>query len=297
MKVLRLQITTMRELVNLVQEHETKPFASLDPNRPGIRDPNLGPKQRPGDVILAVVNIMRNWAAACTENLDFMARHPTMLSVILRISSIASRRADSTVRPASPILSLSDLITIRKDVSYILFGVTAELRLKGVYEKSPIVATRMTRRILELVSSSLIDPLEICAPSAHSTVPYVADNALQIWTRFSQPDDHRKIICGVIPQYWLWQLFEVLVYRLPVTTRDYECHHQGYMVNLRGEADDGYLLSRVLGAAGVETQDQDRQALGFPRCDVEDGSEIHDGSESECERVFSMFARGERSRP
>jgi SWI/SNF chromatin-remodeling complex subunit SWI1 len=216
------QITTMRDLINLVQEQETKPFASLDSHRPGISNPELGPKQRPGAIILTVINIMRNWAAACTENLDFMARHPTVLSIMLRVASIASRKTDPVIRPASPALTLSDLTTVRKDVLYILFGITTELRLKDIYEKTPVMATRMTRRILELVSSSLMDPVEACVPSAHTTVPYVADTALQIWTRFSQPDDHRRIICNVIPQEWLWQLFQVLIYRLPVTTKDYE---------------------------------------------------------------------------
>lgn len=257
-------ITTVRDMVNLVEEHESKPFASLELNRPGISDPELGPKQRPGDIILTVVNIMRNWAAACTENMDFMARHPTMLSVLLRVSSVAPRGTNSTVRPSSPGLSLSDLITIRKDVTYILFGITTEFRLKDAYERSPAVATQITRRILELVLSSLMDPIEICVPAAHSTVPYVADNALQIWTRFSQPDDHRKIICKVIPQDWLWQLFQTMVYRLPVTKKDYEVITKDTWLTYMEKLMMGIYSLAFLASPALKHKFKTDKSLGFP---------------------------------
>ena len=218
-----VKLLTIRDLLEIVQEEETKPFACLRPTRLGEVDHLSGPKQRPGGVVLSVLNIFRNWAGASNENLDFMARHPTFTNIMLRLSGLASRKNGNTkIRPASPVLSLSDLITVRKDVALILIGVTVEYRLKDVYEKSPQVGKRVTRRMVGFVSSAVMDPLEVCSPSALWSTPATADYALQIWTRFSHPDEHRKIIASVIPQAWLGELFRSFVYRLPVSAKDFE---------------------------------------------------------------------------
>jgi len=142
---------------------------------------------------------------------------------MLRLCGLASRKDGNTkIRPASPVLSLSDLITVRKDVALILIGVAAEYRLKDVYERSPPVGKRVTRRMVGFISSAVMDPLEVCSPSSLWTTPMVTDYALQIWTRFSHPDEHRKIIASVIPQAWLGELFRSFVHRLPVSNRDFE---------------------------------------------------------------------------
>ena len=218
-----VQLLTIRDLLEVVQEEETKPFASLRTGRLGEVDQSSGPKQRPGGVVLSVLNIFRNWAAAAVENLDFMARHPTFTNIVLRLCGLASRKNGNTkIRPASPVLSLSDLITVRKDVALIMIGVTMEYRLKDVYERSPPVGKRVARRMVGFISSAVMDPLEICSPSSLWSTPATADYALQIWTRFSLPDEHRKVIASVIPQAWLGELFRSFVYRLPVSTRDFD---------------------------------------------------------------------------
>ena len=218
-----IQLLTIRDLLEIVQEEETKPFACLKAERFGEVNHSFGPKQRPGGIVLSVLNIFRNWAAASAENLDFMARHPTFTSIALRLCGLASRKnGDTRVRPASPVLSLADLLTVRKDVALIMIGVTMEYRLKDVYERSPQVGKRVTRRMVGFVSSAVMDPLEVCSPSSLWSAPTNADHALQIWTRFSHPDEHRKIIASVIPQAWLGDLFRSFVHRLPVSTKDFE---------------------------------------------------------------------------
>ena len=218
-----VQLLTIRDLLEIVQEEESSPFACLRTDRLGEVDHSSGPKQRPGGVILSVLNIFRNWAAASPENLDFMARHPTFTNIMLRLCGLASRKNGNTkIRPASPVLSISDLITARKDVALIMIGVTMEYRLKDAYERSPTVGKRLTRRMVGFVSSAVMDPLEVCSPSSLWSTPATADHALQIWTRFSHPDEHRKIIASVIPQAWLGELFRSLVYRLPVSAKDFE---------------------------------------------------------------------------
>ena len=218
-----VQLLTTRNLMEIIQEEETKPFASLRAERLGEVDHSSGPKQRAGGVVLSVLNIFRNWAVASAENLDFMARHPTFTSIMLRLSGLASRKNGNTkIRPASPVLSLSDLIAVRKDVASIMVGVTMEYRLKDVYERSPPIGKRVTRRMVGFVSSAVMDPLEVCSPSSLWSAPTNADHALQIWTRFSHPDEHRKIIASVIPQAWLGELFRSFVYRLPVSGKDFD---------------------------------------------------------------------------
>ena len=219
----RAQLLTIRDLMEIIREEETKPFASLEADRLGEVDHLSGPKQRPGGVVISVLNIFRNWASATGENLDFMARHPTFMSIMLRLSGLASRKNGNTrIMPASSALSLSDLITVRKDVAMIMIGVTTEYRLKDVYERSPSVGKRVTRRMFGFISSATMDPLEVCSPSSLWSTPTNADHALQIWTRFSHPDEHRKIIASVIPQVWLGELFRSFVYRLPVSDKDFE---------------------------------------------------------------------------
>jgi SWI/SNF chromatin-remodeling complex subunit SWI1 len=48
-------ITTNRELVNTVYEVESQPFAVLQ-YRQGSKDPDLGPRQRPVNIVLAIMD-------------------------------------------------------------------------------------------------------------------------------------------------------------------------------------------------------------------------------------------------
>ena len=218
-----VDLLTIRDLLEIIQEEETKPFASLRTERLGEVDHSSGPQQRPGGIVLSVLNIFRNWAAASGDNLDFMGRHPTFTSIMLRLCGLASRKNGNTkIRPASPVLSLSDLVTVRKDVALIMIGVAAEYRLKDVNDRSPLVGRRVTRRMVGFISSALMDPPEVCSPSSLWSVPATADYALQIWTRFSHPDEHRKIISSVIPQAWLGELFRSFVHRCPVSNKDFD---------------------------------------------------------------------------
>ena len=67
------KITTHKELVNKVLEDGSRPFAALD-RKQGAKPEELGHKQRPGDLVLAVMNILRN-LSVFPENQEFLARH------------------------------------------------------------------------------------------------------------------------------------------------------------------------------------------------------------------------------
>ncbi|CDO72348.1 hypothetical protein BN946_scf184977.g45 [Trametes cinnabarina] len=90
-------IATHRELVNVVVEDGSKPFAALE-RKQGARDPAHGPRHRPAEVILAVVNIIRNLSLA-TENQEYLAKHPKLLHVLLRLCALVRSTTDAAPRP------------------------------------------------------------------------------------------------------------------------------------------------------------------------------------------------------
>ena len=67
-------IVTHRQLVDTILEDGSKSFAGLDTIQGMKNYDRLGPKQRPGDIILAIVNIMRN-LSVIPDNYDYLANH------------------------------------------------------------------------------------------------------------------------------------------------------------------------------------------------------------------------------
>jgi SWI/SNF chromatin-remodeling complex subunit SWI1 len=91
---------------------------------------------------------------------------------------------------------------------------------------------RMSRRVFELVSSYVVDPIEAVSPSSCAEVsgltmnsqlvpPMFADVALEVFTRLSQPDNNRRVLSQTIPQRWIWEFFVALVHRLPIVDADF----------------------------------------------------------------------------
>ncbi|KAI0961434.1 hypothetical protein AcV7_000535 [Taiwanofungus camphoratus] len=225
------QIKTHRELVNALVEDSTKPFAGLDP-RQGSRNPDAGPRQRPGDTVLAVFNILRN-LSNMSENQEHLAKHPRLISIVLRLCSLAPSSSRDLPMPASPALSLSDLLSVRKDAIYILVNVASSVSFASSSGASR-QALRDARRAFELLSSPLTDPNDAISPFAsllHSGIapamhqpkpPSLADVTLEAFTRLFQPDDNRQILSNAVPSQWLWNLMEALVHRLPVSDNDFQ---------------------------------------------------------------------------
>lgn len=221
------EIITHRELYNLVCESENQPFAILVPNQ-GSKDSKLGPLQRPGDIVLAITNIIRNLSTV-HDNFDFLSRHTRLIDLMLRLCTV-TRDAHGTLSPASSVLSLGDLIRVRRDVLYTLSTAAPNIQLST---SSPRINFRMATRSFHLISSYLIDPVEAVPPmalvqlvgippSGNPKPPGLADTALEVFSRLSQLDLNRQIYSKHIHQGSLLSLFEALVHRLPVVDADFQ---------------------------------------------------------------------------
>lgn len=222
-------IVTHRDLLNTVRDEESQPFASLE-QRQGVKNPDLGPKQRRGNIILAVSNILRN-LSIIEDNSQFLARHPRMLDLLLRTCRTVGERGGPP-RAVAPMLSLTDLITIRKDALSIIINVGAHIRFPS--PAAPSADTlRLANRMFELIASFLVDPTDSVSPvawlkqvglpsSGILKPPSSCDIALEAFTRLAQLDSNRQVLSKAISQARLWQLFEALVHRLPIVENDYQ---------------------------------------------------------------------------
>ncbi len=221
-------IKTHRELLNAIYEEELRPFAVLE-NHQGSKQPTAGPVPRPAEIILAIVNILRN-LSIIQDNWQFLSRHDRLIEMMLRLCSIT--QAKGLPVPTSPTLSLSDLVLVRKDTLYTLVNLAGYITLPLPSSHSPLIA-QMTKRAFELVASYLVDPSEAVSPfasvqltgqspSTPSRPSPLADAALEVFTRFSHSDLNRQTLAQVISKPHTCQLFEALVYRLPLTDADFQ---------------------------------------------------------------------------
>ncbi|TFK30589.1 hypothetical protein FA15DRAFT_607990 [Coprinopsis marcescibilis] len=220
-------IVTNHQLVTLILDTQSHPFASLE-DRQGFKAPEDGLQQRPAHYILAVLNVVRNLSTV-PDNVEFLAKHVRLLDIFLRLCAVVQE--NGTVKPASPALSLNDLVLIRKDVLYTLSTLAGLTTLAA--SNSPKMSIRITKRIFDLVASYLVDPTEAVQPSgtvqqagmpvnSHTRPPTLADVALETFNRFSQPDHNRKLLVQAVSHPRLWGLFEALVHRLPISDADFQ---------------------------------------------------------------------------
>ena len=226
-------LITHKELVNSIVEDETKPFAALE-SKPGGKDPKHGPGTRPANVVLMVIFIIRSIAQGDDQSATYLAKHPKLLHVLMRLCSLAPHKTSATPAPLSPILSMTDLLTIRKEAIHLLisFGWSIDLSSDSLLPKT----TQLTvRRAYELMASFLVDPSEAVTPFQYilqtgmnaqhpkpPSPPSLANHALEAFARFTLPDDNRRAVAQCVPHAWVWTLFEALVHRLPVTDHDFQ---------------------------------------------------------------------------
>lgn len=230
-----------REILDAAYTEGTQPFAALQTHQ-GAKPLELGPKQRPGDIILSITNIFRNLAFYPNTH-RVLGAHLRVLPVMLRVASLAHAKDGRPVRAMSPVLSLCDIASVRKDVLHILANVGAHDPLSDP-ELAPLEKQRRLRRAYELCASFLIDVEESISPfelamragsvkAQDVKVPTFPDLALEAFTRIAVSDGYRKILRQAIPARWTWDLFERLVHRLPLSNEDYTIlmHHPwiGYM--------------------------------------------------------------------
>ncbi|KAF8898585.1 hypothetical protein BD779DRAFT_1484669 [Infundibulicybe gibba] len=221
-------LPTNRELISAVYETESHLFAALE-HRQGSKDPDLGPRQRPGNIVLAIVNIIRN-LSTINDNLEFISRHDRLIDLLLRLCTVVRKKGVPS--PASPVLSLGDLISIRKDTLYVFANIAGQINLSGAASPSKD-NLRMANRAFMLIASYLIDPVEAVSPLAciqsvgspspgNLKPPFLADMALEVYTRLCQSDTNRQIFAKAVPQPSVWSLFVSLTHRLPVVDLDFQ---------------------------------------------------------------------------
>lgn len=216
---------THRQLVSAVLDEQHQPFAGLERHQ-GSKDPDIGPMQRPAAYILAVVNIIRN-LSYFNSNLEVLARNDRLVNILLRLGTVTVKNGSPV--PASPALSLSDVVTIRKDTLHTLASI-ANLIILPTTPPPSIIS--FIRRIIDLVSSYLVDPEEAVSPlasvqqigvpvSGFVPPPPLADMALEVLVRFTFPDHNRQAVAKAVPHDVLQGLIGGLVHRMPIHDADF----------------------------------------------------------------------------
>ena len=222
------RIPRHRELVALALETELLPFAGLK-HEQSLWKTEHGPLHRSSQIILAVMNIIRNLSVV-PDNMQFMARHDRTLQLVLRVCEVIVPEDGGPPRPTSPALSIPDVINIRRDVLHILSNLSVTISFPQSTPPSD-PTTRICSRIFQLVASILIEPVDAIPPTQMlklSGIPFhnckppsLSDLALDVFTHIAHFDHNRKIFSRVIPWQWLWRLLETLVHRLPVSDPDF----------------------------------------------------------------------------
>ncbi|KAL0951000.1 hypothetical protein HGRIS_007743 [Hohenbuehelia grisea] len=223
-----------REIVESYMDAETELFAGLRV-RQGTRDPKHGPQPRPGHTIMTVTALFRSLAGnqervIAPDNPEFLARHERFLDVMLRLCMV-ERAPDGMLRASSPVLSLADVVRIRKDLLYTLFHLALMIQLPS--PTSPSESTlRMANRLFQVVAAYFVDPNDALTPSAiaaqtpdidplSSKPSFIANVALDVFTKMCLYDTNRQIFANAIPHAGIWQMMDALAHRLPVATFDF----------------------------------------------------------------------------
>lgn len=215
-------LITHRELVDIVREEELTVFPRSSYNsQKKLCLPE--PKPCPRQIVFSILNLFRNFSLI-TENQRFMGQHPEVLDLLLRLSCFSAVNR-SHIQPTSSILTLPDLVKVRKEVLTIVANIAPNIAL---HAHPPHVQ----QRLFALLTSFIMDPCELCSPAAvvmqsgalsaaSVRPPPSVDLALDAFSKLSQPDQNREEICTRISTSWLWSLFTSLVHRLPVSSEDF----------------------------------------------------------------------------
>lgn len=216
---------TNHELVNFVSEEEALPFAVIE-NHQGSWLLDAGPVQNPNHIILTVLNIIRN-LSLIQENQDHLARTHRLIDLLTRLC-VVTVKGDFPPRSISPVLSLGNVIVVRKNVVQTLNNIGEKLNLASLENPA-----KLARRLMVLIASYLIDPSDSVSPfqwfqmnggsmNPNPRPPPLADLALEALTRLAQQDSNREVIAHSVPSMLLGKLLSSLAHRLPVVDADFQ---------------------------------------------------------------------------
>jgi SWI/SNF chromatin-remodeling complex subunit SWI1 len=262
-----VKIWSQREIVDYVEDQQSQPFAALE-RRQGGKPLELGPKQRPGDIVLMIVNLIHNFSLA-QDNVHLFAQHPRLIDVLLRVTAMAP---GDVPQAASTVLSLTDLVTARKDALDTLAVLYQAAYLSKTQPATPH-EQRTARRAFALFASFLIDPEEAMPPTQYlhragnptRPPPTLADVALEGFTRLSLLDANRQVLAISVPEDWQWSFFTSLVHRLPITEQDNLVLRQSVWLTYTERVLMGLYSLAFLAPPSLKRRAQRDRALGLPK--------------------------------
>ena len=266
-------IITHREIVNAIHEDELRPFASLE-LRQGAKDRNTGPKPRPGHIILVIMNVLRN-LTIFSDNHVFLASHPRFLDLFLRVSNVVRAEDGRLPRAVSPVLTLSDVITARKDTLHVFLNIAQMVHLSPNPAPSK-PALRMANRVFELMASYIVDPEEAISPVAYVRQvglphngpvrpPPYPEIALQVFTNLAHPDMNRQVFAQAVSHIRIWKLFEALVHRLPIVDLDFQLLSQDIWLSYLEKLVMAIYALAFLSPPSLKRRMKSDRSLGFSR--------------------------------
>lgn len=266
-------IITHRDIVNAIHEDELRPFASLE-YRQGEKDRNIGPKPRPGHTVLVIMNVLRN-LTIFSDNHAFMASHTRFLDLFLRVSSVVRADDGRLPRAASPVLTLSDVITARKDTLHVFLNLSHMIHLSPNSTPSKN-SLRTANRVFELMASYIVDPEEAISPVTYVRQiglphngpvrpPSHSDIALQVFTLLAHPDMNRQVFAQAVSQPRIWSLFEALVHRLPIVDLDFQLMAQDIWLGYLEKLVMAIYALAFLSPPSLKKRMKVDRALGFSR--------------------------------
>ncbi len=160
----QFEVYTNRDLVALIQEMQTQPFAPLMTYQ-GSKDPALGPQQRPASFVIVIITIIRNMVLI-QDNTEFIATHPRLIDMLLRLCDVEETDGKPPA-PTAKNLSVADVLLIRKETMAIL-TVTASLINLAHSPTSP-TTLRMARRGFRTLCVIYGRFRRICSTPCHRT--------------------------------------------------------------------------------------------------------------------------------
>ncbi|KAI6007473.1 hypothetical protein EDD15DRAFT_2211602 [Pisolithus albus] len=136
--------------------------------------------------------------------------------LVLRASGVVIPGDGGLPRPASPFLTLSEVLHVRKDAVHILSNVAPMVTFPLDSPPSDSTARTVTEYRVELPVDA-VPPTQILKlsgiPFANCRPPSLPDVTLDVFTRIAQLDQNRQVFSRVIPRD--------LVHRLPVSDSDF----------------------------------------------------------------------------
>ncbi|KAG8931480.1 hypothetical protein FRC02_002659 [Tulasnella sp. 418] len=244
------RLWTQRDLIKEAVDNASVLFSGKADRRDRrVEDSDRGPTPRDSDLVLSVLNLFRNLSMT-SDNQVILGREPRFIDVIMRIvglqeESTSSEGGGSPKRsgkcvPASPVLTLTDLVKARDHVLQIISNIstheapanqptqdTSIIKFSSLMPQTP---GRIFRLLASYLASSdvAVTPFSAVrqelrgATNAPPTPPAVPDLVLDTLARVAQLDENRYILSHSISSEDVFKLFQSLVHMLPVSNEDYK---------------------------------------------------------------------------